>query len=110
MMSAEAMPGSVRGLYEQLACERAGRMRAALAQEVSVERLFAASATALEDASAVLLHAAVTFIPIDGRLPELCAEQAGALLALAARFEEAADLSRSGDHGDDEERPSGGPA
>ena len=80
-MSAEATPGSVGGLYEQLACERAGRTRAALAQEASVERLFAASATALEDASAVLLHAAVTFIPIDGRLPELCAEQAGALLA-----------------------------
>ena len=45
----------------------------------------------------MLLHAAVTFIPLDGRLPELFAEQAGALLAVAARFEEAADLSRSGD-------------
>ena len=44
----------------------------------------------------MLLHAAVTFIPLDGRLPELFAEQAGALLAVAARFEEAADLSRAG--------------
>ena len=96
-MSEGVTPGSVGGLYEQLACERAGRTRAALAQEASVERLFATSATALEDASAVLLHAAVTFIPLDGRLPELFAEQAGALLAVAARFEEAADLSRSGD-------------
>jgi CHC2 zinc finger len=40
-------PGSVGGLYEQLACERAGRTRVVLAQEVSVERLFATSATAL---------------------------------------------------------------
>jgi hypothetical protein len=96
-MSAEATPGSVGGLYEQLACERAGRTRAALAEETCVRRLLATSATALEDAAAVLLHAAVTFMPLDGRLPELFAEQAGALLAVAARFEEAADLSGSSD-------------
>ena len=85
--------GSVDGLYEQLACERAGQARAALAQEANVERLFAASAQALEDAAGVLLHAATAFIAIDGPLPEMFAEQAGALLAVAARFEEAADLS-----------------
>ena len=44
-------PGSVEGLYQQLACERAGRARATLAQELSVERLFAESAQALEDAA-----------------------------------------------------------
>jgi len=96
-MRAEDTPASVEALYQQLACERAGRARATLAQEVSVERLFAESAAALEDAAGVLLHAATAFIAIEGSLPGLFAEQAGALLAVAARFEEAADLSRSGD-------------
>jgi hypothetical protein len=103
-MGAEAMPGSVGGLYEQLACERAGRTQAKLAREANVERLFADSAAALEEAAGALLHTAVTFIPLDGRLPELFAEQAGALLAVAARFEEAADLSRSGDRRDEDTR------
>jgi hypothetical protein len=97
-MAADATPGSVEGLYEQLACQRAGRAHAALVQEVSVERVFAESAQALEDAAGVLLHAATAFTAIDGPLPGLFEEQAGALLAVAARFEEAADLSRSGDH------------
>jgi hypothetical protein len=88
-------PPSVVALYEQLATERAGRAQATLAGERSVERLFAQSAAALEDAAGTLLHAAVTFIALDGPLPGLFAEQAGALLAVAARFEEAADLIRS---------------
>jgi hypothetical protein len=95
-MSDGATPGSSEGLYEQLACQRAGRARAVLARQVSSERLFAESAAALEDAAGVLLHAATAFISIDGPLPGLLAEQAGALLAVAARFEEAADLSRTG--------------
>jgi hypothetical protein len=45
--------------------------------------------------SSTLLHAAATFSALDGRLPGLFAEQAGALLAVAARFEEAADLCRT---------------
>ena len=102
VMSAGGTPGSVEGLYEQLACQRAGQARALLARQVSVERLFAESAAALEDAAGVLLHAATAFISIEGPLPGLFAEQAGALLAVAARFEEAADLSRSGDHGEGE--------
>ena len=96
-MSADATPGSVDGLYRQLACQRAGRARASLAQQASVERLLAESAAALEDAAGVLLHAATAFIGVEGPLPGLFAEQAGALLAVAARFEETADLSRSGD-------------
>lgn len=108
-MSAEATPGSLEGLYEQLACERAGRTRAALAEETCVQRLFTISAAALEDAAAVLLHAAVTFIPLDGRLPELFAEQAGALLAVAARFEEAADLSGSSNRRSHDDRTDGDP-
>ena len=75
---------------------RAGRRaRAALARERTVEGLFAQSAAALEDAAGALLHAAATFIALDGPLPGLFAEQAGALLAVAARFEEAADLTRA---------------
>ena len=99
-MSAERTPGSVDGLYQQLACERAGRARATLASEASVERLLAESAQALEDAAAVLLHAATAFVAMDCALPGIFAEHAGALLAVAARFEEAADLSRSRDSGD----------
>jgi hypothetical protein len=104
-MSDRLMPGSVEDLYEQLAFRRAGSARAALAQHVSVERLFADSAATLEDAAGVLLHAAAAFIAIDSPLPELFAQQAGALLMVAARFEEAADLTRSGERRDGETRP-----
>jgi hypothetical protein len=95
MSDPDASPPSVVALYEQLAAERAARARAALARETTVERLFAQSAVALEDAAGTLLHAAHTFIAIEGPLPGLFAEQAGALLAVAARFEEAADLTRT---------------
>ena len=96
-------PESIGGLYQQLVWERAGRAQAALAQETSVERLFAASAQTLEDAAGVLLHAATAFIATEGgQLARSLCEQAGALLASAARFEEAADLSRSSDPGQDE--------
>jgi hypothetical protein len=101
-MSDGATPASVEGLYEQLACRRAGHARALLARQVSAERLFAESAAALEDAAGALLHAATAFISIEGPLPGMFAEQAGALLAVAARFEEAADLSRSSDRGREE--------
>jgi hypothetical protein len=101
----DASPRSVEALYEQLACERAGRVRAALAQQVSVRELFAHSAGTLEDAAGVLLHAATAFMALEGPLPGLFAEQAGALLAVAARFEEAADLARSGDRGGGKARP-----
>jgi hypothetical protein len=95
MSGREATPRSVVALYQQLATERAGAARAALARERTVEGLFAASAAALEDAAGTLLHAAATFIALEGPLPGLFAEQAGALLAGAARFEEAADLTRA---------------
>jgi len=102
-----ATPGSVEGLYRQLACQRAGQAQAALVQEVDLERLFAESAQALEDAAAVLLHAATAFIATDDSLPDVFAERAGELLAVAARFEEAADLSRSDPrrNGPEEGRP-----
>ncbi|MGZ4219022.1 MAG: hypothetical protein ACXVH1_26285 [Solirubrobacteraceae bacterium] len=59
-----ATPRSVVALYQQLAAERAGAARAALARERSVEGLFAHSAAALEDAAGALLHAAATFIAL----------------------------------------------
>jgi hypothetical protein len=52
MSDRDLTPRSVEGLYQQLAVERAGRARAALACERTVERLFAQSAVALEDAAA----------------------------------------------------------
>ena len=94
-MSDGVTPGSVVGLYQQLACRArrrgAGGAGARAQRRAAVRR---ASAAALEDAAGVLLHAATTFIALDGPLPGLFAEQAGALLAVAARFEEAADLTR----------------
>jgi hypothetical protein len=96
----DGSPESVVGLYQQLACERARRTRAELARQVSVEALFSDSAAALEQAAGVLLHAATVFVALEGPLPGLFAEQAGALLAVAARFEEAADLTRSPAQGD----------
>jgi hypothetical protein len=99
----DSAPESIEGLYRQLVWERAGHAQAALAQEISVERLFAASAQTLEDAAGVLLYAATAFIASEGgQLARSLCEQAGALLASAARFEEAADLSRSRDPGQDE--------
>ncbi len=95
MSGPDATPRSVEGLYQQLAAQRAAHARDALARERTVERLIAQSALALEDAAGTLLHAAATFIALDGPLPGLLAEQAGALVAVAARFEEAADLTRA---------------
>ena len=106
MSDRESTPASVVALYQQLAAERAGLARVAIARERTVEGLFATSAQALEQAAGALLHAAYTFIALPGPLPGLFAEQAGALLAVAARFEEAADLSRTRrqDHNRREER------
>ncbi len=57
----ERVPAQVTDLYEQLAFHRpAGRERRS--PRGHVERPFAPSPPALEEASGVLLHAAVTFI------------------------------------------------
>lgn len=95
MSGADPTPGSVEGLYGQLAMQRAQEARAAMELQTTTEGLFSFSAAALEEAAGVLLHAAVTFLALEGPMPGLFAEQAGALLAVAARFEEAADLSRT---------------
>jgi hypothetical protein len=101
MSGGDATPASVLALYQQLAAERATHARAALARDATAEQRFARSATALEDAAGALLYAAHTFLALDGALPALLAEQAGALLAVAARFEEAADVTRA--HPSDDE-------
>ena len=103
MSDRESTPASVVALYQQLAAERAGLARVAIARERTVEGLFTTSAQALEQAAGALLHAAYTFIALPGPWPGLFAEQAGALLAVAARFEEAAGLSRTR-RGDDSRR------
>ena len=95
MSDGDPTPSSVVALYQQLAAERAGMAQAAIAQQRTVDGLFSTSTLALEQAAGALLHAAYTFITLPGPLPALFAEQAGALLAVAARFEEAADLSRT---------------
>ena len=71
MSDPDATPRSVEALYEQLAAERAGRARAALARETTVGGLFTQSAVALEDAAGALLHAAYTFMSLEGPLPGL---------------------------------------
>jgi hypothetical protein len=57
MSDRDPTTGSVVALYQELAVERAGAAREALARGHTVEGLFAQSATALEDAAGVLLHA-----------------------------------------------------
>src|SRR5882762_4851133 len=88
---------NVEKLYRQLAVDRVKTALQAFEGPQPVDRMFAQSAAALEDAAATLLHALTTFIGVDMDLSELFAEQAGALMAVAARFEEAADLARTRD-------------
>jgi hypothetical protein len=87
---------SVESLYRQLACERASRALATLARERGLERLLAQSAQTLEDAAAVLLNTETALLGNSGSAPHALSKEAGALLALAAHFEQAADLARSG--------------
>ena len=94
-----ARPRASRASTRSSRVDAPGRRGRVLARQASVELLFAESAAVLEDAAGVLLHAATAFVSVDGSLPGLFAEQAGALLTVAARFEEAADLARGGEGG-----------
>jgi hypothetical protein len=94
-------PGTVEALYEELACERAGRARATLAQEPSVERMLANGAAALEDAAGALLEARKRFQGLESPLSEMFDVEAGVLVAVAAGFEEAADVSRTHERHDE---------
>ena len=96
MSDRDPTPPSVVALYQQLAAERAGAARAALARASARSRGCSPRAPPRSRRPpARCCTPPCTFIALDGPLPGLFAEQAGALLAVAARFEEAADLTRA---------------
>jgi hypothetical protein len=82
----------VEHFYRQLAVDRVARAREALSAE-PVERALSQSAQAFERAAAALEHA-LTVAPAAGELAVRLAEQAEALVLIAARFEQSADLAR----------------
>ena len=82
----------VEHFYRQLASTRVAQARTVLAAE-PVDDAFARSAEAFERAAAALEHA-MTVAPSGGELAERLAEQAEALVWIAARFEQSADLAR----------------
>ncbi|MGZ4238257.1 MAG: hypothetical protein ACXVWT_19490 [Solirubrobacteraceae bacterium] len=100
-----ATPRSVVALYQQLAAERAGAARAALARERSLEGLSRTAPPRSRMPRARCCTPPQRSSRFDGPLPRLLAEQAGALLAVAARFEEAADLTRTQSQRDRTEEP-----
>jgi len=82
----------VEHFYRQLAVDRVARVREALSTE-PVERALSQSALAFERAAAALEHA-LTVAPAAGGVAARLAEQAEALVLMAARFEQSADLAR----------------
>src|SRR5947209_18933813 len=82
----------VEDLYRELAEERAARARLLLCADPP-ERSLSRSADAFERAAAALQHV-LTLAPGDGELAEGLHDQAEALLLMAARFEQSADLAR----------------
>jgi hypothetical protein len=82
----------VEELYGELVAARAASARVTLTLERQRELVFAQMAAAFEQAAGALLHSAASFGGVDGRLPGRFAGQASALLVIAARFEETADL------------------
>jgi len=88
-------PDGVEELYRQLATHRAEQAHAALGALLGQpERLFAQSASALEDAAGVLRHAAATYVPPDSPAAREMEANATGLVNVASRFEAAADLAR----------------
>ena len=89
----EAAVGIER-LYLELAADRARRARVAL-ERGDAECALAQSAATLEDAAGVLHHAAEHYSDRERRLARQLSARAHELEAIAARFEEAADLTRA---------------
>jgi hypothetical protein len=82
-------------LYARLAAGRAVSALGALERSARADRLLAQSAQALEDAAGALTLASDMYARRDGgAFSHLLREQARALVALAAQFEQAADLAR----------------
>ncbi len=82
----------VEDFYRQLAVDRTARAGEALLSE-PVERALSQSAQAFERAAAALEHS-IALAPAGGEHGERLAEQAEALVWIAARFEQSADFAR----------------
>jgi hypothetical protein len=81
-------------LYARLAAGRAVSAHGALQHSGRADRLLAQSAQALEDAAGALTLASDMYSRDGEGFSHLLREQARALVALAAQFEQAADLAR----------------
>jgi hypothetical protein len=95
MTDSEDQSLHVVDLYARLAANRAIDARFALGRCQNGAELMAQSAQALEDAAGTL--SMLSELYADGRdaFSRAIGEQASALIALAAQFEEAADLART---------------
>lgn len=82
----------VEHLYRRLALDRVEHARTALSAE-PVEEALSQSAEAFERAAAAIEHARSIALA-SGELAERLAEQSEALVCMAARFEQSADLAR----------------
>ena len=83
----------VEHFYRELAAERvAGALR--LLSSEPEARSLSRSAEAFERAAAALQHV-LTLVPANEEIAERLADQAEALVLMAARFEQSADLARS---------------
>lgn len=87
----------VEHFYRELAEERAARARRLLSADPP-ERSLSQSAEAFVHAVAALQQA-ITLAPGDGELAEQLHDQAEALLLMAARFEQSAELARHAANG-----------
>jgi hypothetical protein len=91
-------PGTlVEHFYRELAEGRAAGALRLLASEPEARSLSRA-AEAFEYAAAALQHV-LTLVPENAEIAERLADQAGALVLMAARFEQSADLARSAARG-----------
>jgi hypothetical protein len=93
-MSSGGSPLRVPDLYARLAANRAVDARLALRRAQTADELLAQSAQALEDAAGTLTLASEMYSEDREAFAGLLTEQAAALVALAAQFEQAADLAR----------------
>jgi hypothetical protein len=83
--------------YRELAEERAARALRLLSSEPEARSL-SRSADAFERAAAALRHV-IRLAPANEEIAEQLADQAAALVLMAARFEQSADLARSAARG-----------
>jgi hypothetical protein len=81
-------------LYARLAADRAVEARMALRHSHGARELLAQSAQALEDAAGTLTMLSEMYAEQREQFSHVLRQQARALVLLAARFEQAADLAR----------------